>query len=579
MGLRQKFVLIVTLGIGAFGALFSLALWEQHQAVLDAYVARNRSVVSMAVSLVQQIEQRHQAGEFDLEHGQALAKQAIRHLRYDDGAYLFVASIDGTVLVHPLRPEIEGSGIAGLPDTGPNLAPLLATAVKSGEGVARYDFTRVQGGKSLDKISYVRLYAPWGWMLGSGTYVEDAEHAYAQSAWRFAVAATPVGLLLIGAIFWLARSVTGPLRDLARAVHAIEDHHFARDVPHTGRGDELGQLARAVRSLHHVAEMEDEVRRTRELIATVFDASHEAVLITDRDGVIVQVSAALCRISGYAADALIGQKAAVLGSGHHDENFFADLWHALLHGDGWEGEVWNRRANGEIFVVHQRISSIRDAEGRILNFVAVMQDVVERGRRQKGPHYLPRHDPLTNLADRALLSEHLKRALPKALRNGRPLAVLVIDLDGFVTLNAAIGMVAGDEVLRFVALRLMKEVRSVDTVARLGGDDYAVLMEEFSGPDEVQAVAGRIVEAMRAPVVVDGRRVTITVSVGIALAPQDGRGESQLLKAARSALAQVKAEGGDGFAGLASLDGLARQYPDDVQGGQSLRAGTLCRSG
>lgn len=549
MGLRQKFVLIVALGIGAFGGLFSLALWEQHQAVLDAYVARNRSVVSMAISLVQQIEQRRQAGEFDLEHAQTVAKEAIRHLRYDGGEYLFVSNIDGTVLVHPLRPEIEGSGVANLTDmTGPNLAPLLATVLKSGEGVARYNFTRIQGGKPLDKISYVRLYAPWGWMLGSGIYVEDAEVAYAESAWRFAVAATPVGVLLIGAIFWLARSVTGPLEDLSQVVHAIEDRHFASDIPHTGRGDELGQLARAVRSLHHVAEMEDEVRRTRELIATVFDASQEAVLISDPDGVIVQVSAALCRISGYAAEALIGQKAAILRSGHHDENFFADLWHALLHGDGWEGEVWNRRANGEIFVVHQRISVIRDAEDRILNFVAVMQDVVERGRRHKGPHYLPLHDPLTNLADRTLLSEHLKRGVSTALRNGRPLALLVIDLDRFVTLNAAIGMVAGDEVLRFVALRLMKVVRTIDTVARLGGDDYAVLMEEFSSPEEVQAVATRIVDAMRAPVVVDGRQVTISVSVGIALAPQDGRGESSLLKAARSAMAQVKANGGDGFA-------------------------------
>jgi len=557
MGLRQKFVLIVAIGICAFGTLFSLALLEQRQAVLDAYVARNRSVVTMAISLLQQIEQRHQAGEFSLAQAQDLAKETIAHLRYDGGEYLFVTNQAGEFLLNPQRPELAGRDVASLAETtGADLGPLLAMAVKNGEGVARYRFTRIPGGKPLDKISYVRRYAPWGWMLGTGVYVEDAEAAYGKSAWRLAVVATPVGVLLIAAIFWLARSVAGPLRDLSLVVQDIESHHFNGTVPHTERGDELGQLARAVYSLHHVSEMEDEVRRTRELIATVFDASHEAVLISDRHGIIVQVSAALCRISGYSADALIGQKASILCSGHHDEAFFTDLWHALLHGEGWEGDVWNRRANGEVFVVHQRISIIRDNDGNIINFVAVMHDVVEKSRRQKGPRYLPLHDPLTNLADRTLLSEHLARALSQAIRNGRPLALLVIDLDGFAKLNAAIGMVAGDEVLRFVALRLMKVVRSADIVARLGGDDYAVVMEEFCGFDEIHAVAARLVEAMRAPVVIGGRQVDITISVGIALAPQDGRGESQLLKSARAALAQVKAEGGDGFAMASGADAI-----------------------
>ncbi|MBR9971157.1 diguanylate cyclase domain-containing protein [Magnetospirillum sulfuroxidans] len=558
MGLRQKFVLIVAMGICAFGTLFSLALLEQRQAVIDAYVARNRSVVTMAISLLQQIEQRHQAGEFSLAHAQDLAKETIGHLRYDGGEYLFVTTQAGEFLLNPQRPELEGRAVASLAmAAGADLGALLAAAVEKGEGVARYRFTRIPGGKPLDKISYARLYAPWGWMIGTGIYVEDAEAAYGKSAWRLAVVATPVGLLLIAAIFWLARSVAGPLRDLSLVVQDIESHRFRGTVPHTGRGDELGQLARAVYSLHHVSEMEDEVRRTRELIATVFDASHEAVLISDRYGTIVQASAALCRISGYGADALIGQKASILRSGHHDEAFFADLWQALLHGEGWEGDVWNRRANGEVFVVHQRISAIRDNDGTIINFVAVMHDVVEKSRRQKGQRYLPLHDPLTNLGDRTLLSEHLARVLSQAIRNGRPLALLVIDLDGFAKLNAAIGMVAGDEVLRFVALRLMKVVRSADIVARLGGDDFAVVMEEFCGIDEIRAVATRLVEAMRAPVIIDGRQVEITVSVGIALAPQDGRGESPLLKAARAALAEVKAGGGDGFA-MASGVGAIR---------------------
>jgi diguanylate cyclase (GGDEF)-like protein len=176
-----------------------------------------------------------------------------------------------------------------------------------------------------------------------------------------------------------------------------------------------------------------------------------------------------------------------------------------------------------------------------------MHDVVDRSRNQRGARFLPMHDPLTNLADHDLLAEQASRMLAKASRAGRPVALLVVDVDDFAQVNAAHGMVAGDETLRFIALRLMKVVRGADMVARLGGDDYAVLMEDYSGPDEIGVVATRIVEAMHAALSVGDSKIDISVSVGIAQAPQDGRGFSQLLRAARAAQGQVKARGGNGF--------------------------------
>ena len=546
MGIRQKFVLSVLLGVAAFVFVFVLSLREQHQAVLDAYTARNRSVVSLAMSLLQGLESRRQAGEFDLATAQAKGRELIDHLRYDGGEYLFVLGNDGRMVVNPARPELVGFDMLKFRDDNGNpLAELVAQALKNGEGAAHYTLTRITGGKPLDKVAYVASFRPWGWLVGTGVYVEDAETAFVKSAQRFVVVATPVGLLLLAAIFWLARSVASPMRDLSQAVDAIKSRRFLDHVPHTERTDELGQMARAVASLQQVTVMEDEVRKVRDLIVTVFDASQEAALICDGAGTVLFASPAMCRLSGYPAERLRGQPMAILYSGHQDEDFFATIAQQVDRVDFWEGDVWNRRANGEVFVVHQRQSVIRDAAGRIVNKVVVMNDVVEHGRRQKGQRYLPQHDPLTNLADAMLLSKRLERMLAQASRSGRPVAMLVMDVDGFRRVNDQLGMVGGDEALRFLALRLMKAVRTSDTVARLGGNQYAVLMEDFAGMAEVQAVADHIVESMRPPQVVAGRSVVVTVSLGIVQAPHDGRGEERLLRAAREAVARAKAQGGD----------------------------------
>lgn len=548
MGIRRKFVLAAMIGVAAFIVLFTLSLLEQRKAILAAYEARNASVVDLTVSMLQQIDSRRLDGLMDLKTAQDQAKASLRTLRYDDGDYIFALGLDGSFIVNPGFPHLEGTVLRELVDVeGRPLLARLADVAAQGGGAVRYRYPRLGGGESVEKTSSVRLFAPWGWVVGSGAYVDDVQAMFAKRARQFAAVVVPLGLVLIAGVFWLARSVSVPLRDLVAGVHAIRRGDLDRAVPHTDRADELGQLAEAVESLRQVAVMEDEVRRSRELMAKVFDTSREAVLITDHSGRIVLASAAFCAISGYAAADLVGQKASILKSGHHDDEFFADMWTRLINGGAWEGEVWNRRANGEVLVVYERISAIRDESGRILNFVALMHDVVEHSRNQRGARFLPMHDPLTNLADHDLLAEQASRMLAKALRSGRPVALLVVDVDDFTRVNATHGMVAGDEILRFIALRLMKVVRGVDMVARLGSDDYAVLMEDYAGPDEIAVVADRIVEVMRAPLSIGDCKIEISVSVGIAQVPQDGRGFSQLLKAARAAQGQAKARGGNGF--------------------------------
>lgn len=550
-GIRRRFVLIVMLGVCGFFALFSLALFELHAVLFDAYMGRSRSVVGVAVSLINQFERRYQSGELELATAQNLAKASLRALRFDGGAYLFIVDRDGRLVMHPTRPDLEGADLDHLAETAQTrLMELLGQAVRDGQGGGTYTFSAINGGKPRQKQSYIQLYPSWGWLIGTGLYVEDEEALFMDSAWRFATIALPMGLLLIYAIFRLSRSVSVPLTDLARSIDVIKARGSDHQVPHTERDDELGQLARAVAALRQVNQQEDAARRSRDLVAKVFDASREAVMITDPHGVIIQVSAALCRISGYDAQHLLGQNASILASGHHAADFFADLWRSLLLEGQWEGDIWNRHANGEISVVHQRLSVIRDDNGQVNCIVAIMHDMAERNHRQDGLRCLPLRDPLTNLAARSSLADKLTAALSVSRRTGRPLALVILDIDGFAHINDQIGQRNGDEVLRYMALRLMKLVRSNDVVARPGSDQYAILMTEIASEAEVAELAVRVVEAMRQPFVIAGRQLSLTVSVGIAMAPRDGMIGGTLSGAAQAAVERAIAAGGNGYAGV-----------------------------
>ncbi|MGE4278166.1 MAG: cache domain-containing protein [Magnetospirillum sp.] len=532
------------LGLGAFLSLLMLSLYAQRQAVIDAYSTRSHAVVSLAISLLQQIEDRRATGVISLEQAQAEAKEMLSRLRYEDGEYLFAVDRQAVMVVNPARPELVGTSLLEFRDAdGNNLAKLAKLALDQGEATVRYVFTRMQGGAPIEKISYGMSFRPWGWLVGSGVYLEDAEAAFQRGAKHMAAIAVPLTGALLLVVFWLARSVAKSVRELAQVVDGVSRRRYDQPIPHTGRSDELGQLARAVAALQKVAGMEDELRRSRDLVASVFDASEEAAAVCDATGHILFVSAALSRMTGYDAGWLEGKSLDVLRSGHQDDEFFDQVESHLRQQGYWEGDAWYRRANGQILVVHKRVTAIRGEDGAVINTVAIMRDVVERGRHQRSQRFLPMHDPLTN--DGQLLGQRLSRSLALTARSGRPTGLVLVDVDDFARVNQELGMVGGDEALRFLALRLMKAVRSSDTVARLEGDEYAVLMEDVQSSDEIRMVVGRIQEAMRAPLVVGGHTCALSVSIGVAVAPDHGHGQSRMLRSAQEALENAQQDGGD----------------------------------
>lgn len=278
----------------------------------------------------------------------------------------------------------------------------------------------------------------------------------------------------------------------------------------------------------------------------IFDSTAEGIMVTDADSRIVQVNPAFCEITGYAADEVLGRTPAMLGSGRHDAAFFAAM-HAELASTGiWQGEIWNRRKSGDPYV--QWMSAVRiGAPDAPEGYVATMTDITSRKKTEERLRFRADHDALTGLPNRSLFEDRLQSAMAAASRHGERFALIFIDLDGFKGVNDRHGHLAGDALLVEVGRRLQACVRGSDTVARFGGDEFAVILGEVAGREDAAEVAARICAAMAEPFELPGAVAKIGASVGVALGP-DGEADAETLQQrADEALYAVKRAGGGGF--------------------------------
>lgn len=284
----------------------------------------------------------------------------------------------------------------------------------------------------------------------------------------------------------------------------------------------------------------------RELTAAVFDNAAEAIIVTDEAGLIVQVNPAFSRITGFAAREVLGKAASLLKSGRHSRQFFARMWRALKGEGRWQGEVWNRRANGEIFAVWLSIIRIAGG-GQPARFVATLTDITRRKELEEDLRHQAYHDPLTDLPNRALFVDRLRVAVLQARRHGRTFALCFIDLDCFKPVNDKFGHAAGDDLLVETARRLRLSVRATDTIARLGGDEFAAILAEAGSREEVEEVAARIVADLARPFELRAGIANISCSVGIALFPEHGSDVEALQRNADFALYEVKELGRNAY--------------------------------
>lgn len=283
-------------------------------------------------------------------------------------------------------------------------------------------------------------------------------------------------------------------------------------------------------------------------IATTAFESQEAILVTDANKVIVRVNDAFTKITGYSAEEAIGQTPRLLSSGHHSPEFYEIMW-ASINGTGsWEGEVWNRRKNGEVYPHYLTVSSVKDASGVVMNYVATSTDISLSKAAAKEIHQLVFFDPLTGVPNRRLLLDRLTNTLVNCARKRSRGAILFIDLDHFKTLNDTLGHDIGDMLLQQVAERLKSCVREGDTVSRLGGDEFVVLLEDLSEHDleaaaQAEGIANKILIMLNQPYSLNEARYQSSASIGVALFSHKDKSKEELLKHADIAMYQAKQAG------------------------------------
>lgn len=274
----------------------------------------------------------------------------------------------------------------------------------------------------------------------------------------------------------------------------------------------------------------------------VFESAAEAIIVTDADNNIVRVNPAFTTITGYTAGEVLGRNPRLLKSGRHGATFFAEMWAAINVRGRWEGEIWNRHKNGEVRVDWVSISRLGEA-GDGAAHLAVFHDITRRKETEEMLRFKAHHDALTELPNRELFKDRLQSALNLARRYHRVFALLLIDLDHFKEVNDELGHAAGDELLVEASRRLVSCVRETDTVARIGGDEFAIVLSEMAADDEAEEIARRVVSLLNEPYPLDAGTANISGCVGIALYPMHGRESEQLLRNADNALYEAK-EGG-----------------------------------
>jgi diguanylate cyclase (GGDEF)-like protein/PAS domain S-box-containing protein len=285
--------------------------------------------------------------------------------------------------------------------------------------------------------------------------------------------------------------------------------------------------------------------REQRQASVVFDNTREGIILADAQRSIVLVNPAFTDITGYEASEVEGRLARLLWSKRHDSAFCAALWESVERHGQWQGEIWMRRKGGELRPVWKNISVVRDAAGNIVNHVLVFSDISAIKDAEERLHYLAYHDPLTDLPNRMLLSDRLRTALSEAERSQTSVALLYVDLDNFKNVNDTLGHEVGDRLLQTMAARLRSCVRGKDGVARHGGDEFIVILQDVDDVTQAARVAEKVIAAVSAPVELSGLELRMRASIGISLGPKHGSTGEELLKAADAALHRAK-QGGRG---------------------------------
>jgi diguanylate cyclase (GGDEF)-like protein/PAS domain S-box-containing protein len=284
------------------------------------------------------------------------------------------------------------------------------------------------------------------------------------------------------------------------------------------------------------------------LAASVFEQSPQGIMITDYEHRIRRVNAAFTRITGWEESEVLGRRESMLSAGRDAPGLRAEMQEALDAGGIWMGELWSRRRDGEVYPENRTVVAVRGGDKQLQHYVSTFSDISAEKFAAERIHRLAHYDATTELPNRVLLQDRLLHAINRVARTGNRLALLFLDLDGFKLINDTYGHSAGDEVLRLVGVRLTSRLRKADIVARIGGDEFAVVLGDVDQGNDVQTICDQLLQVMTEPYELSGQSSRVTTSIGIAMYPEDGSDVQTLLKHADAAMYRAKESGKNRYA-------------------------------
>ena len=279
------------------------------------------------------------------------------------------------------------------------------------------------------------------------------------------------------------------------------------------------------------------------LASLVYANSSEGMVITDPNAIILDVNPAFCEVTQYRKDEVLGKPISILNSGKHKKSFYKNMWKMIEQSGRWQGEIQNRRKDGELFTEWLTIDTVYDEHANPHRRVAIFTDITEKKAADELIWHQTHFDHLTNLPNRVELKDRLNQRLSKNVSKDSPLVIMLLDLDHFKDINDTLGHFYGDELLKMIAQRLHETNQDIDFMARIGGDEFVIVHTKIVSDEHIKNVAKDLLKAMSQPFMLEGEEIFIAASIGIAIAPTDGDSCEQLLKAADQAMFQAKQNG------------------------------------
>ncbi len=454
--------------------------------------------------------------------------------------YPFVISRNGQVLVHP---TISGNVLA----EDNEYRDLFRKMINARQGKIFYDWTDPQTREKKQKAIVFETIDDFSCIVAASGFVSDF-YGPLQNLKNLFYALICAGLLLSFLVsYFLSTHITNPLKALLKRISAEQELPTLEKLRVSGK-NEIEELSDHFSE--YVRLLKDRNEKLRALLLEqqktsldlntfkeIFENIVEGIAITDVEGTIIRVNPAFEKITGYSAQEVEGNTPRILKSGKHLPEFYDEMWAMLKEKGFWSGKIWNRRKNGEIYPEWLTIGAVTDKSGNVSNYAAVFNDITELVKQNERIQFLAHHDHLTKLPNRLLVQENLRQMISECRRNSANLICLICDLDNFRTFNDSLGPEGGDRLLNLFVERLRPLLRLEDTLGRIGGDEF-IILAKTGDPSAKYAlsITERIFSACTDPILLGDQSIYLTMSVGIALFPEDANEADEIIKRAMLAL-------------------------------------------